>query len=58
MRSRGKFIVGLRRSELMRKHDGRNVIDQMGMLEDFNGSSVSVVTAVTLGKSLLRLFLP
>lgn len=42
----------------MRKDDGRNVIDQMGMLEDFNGSSVSVVTAVTLGKSLLRLFLP
>lgn len=28
----------------------RNIIDQMGMLQDFNGSYVNVVTAVTLGK--------
>jgi hypothetical protein len=33
--------------------EGRNVIDQMGMLQDYNGSSVSVVTAVTLGSSTL-----
>lgn len=28
----------------------RNEADQMGMLQDYNGSTVSVITAVTLGK--------
>lgn len=31
----------------------RSVLDQMGMLEDFNGSTVSVITAVTLGELAL-----
>lgn len=28
----------------------RNEADQMGMLQDYNGSTVSVITAVTLGE--------
>ena len=34
----------------------RNIIDQMGMLQDYSGMTISVVTAVTLGTPLLPSF--
>ena len=34
----------------------RNIVDQYSMLQDYNGSTIQVITAVTLGPSSLARF--